>query len=988
MPSGFKERCADRRLRPPSVPARVIARPRLDRLFADCFDRFDVVEVLASPGAGKTVAAQLYAAKSGRRVAWLNLDATDVVANQFLVHLGRALAVLDPDIPRLVDEALRSGVAAVEVAAALADSVAADDLLLVLDNCEEIAEDPAAAGVVTALLTYLPTSARTLLLTREPLESMLARIGLDGRVGRIGDADLAFDVSEAHDLLEAAGRRDVDVEEQLAFTGGWAAGMTFAMPLDERASPTDMAGYLNSQLLARLPEEEQAFLLRTSLLTVLTPANVEEMWGPGGPALLRQIARRRLLSTVEPDGSVVLHPCFRQFLSEQLTLRMSHELPDVWRKHARILAAEGEYEAAVEGLLRLDLLDEAAVIVEQALATLYERGAWSLILDWLDALGARRVAERSLLMGARIRALTQERRLPEAQSLVRELHESGRLRAVADVDPGVVAFVGLAFVWKPQEGLAITEQYSPDHHAEAVRYTLKVTSSAGTALPPPGNDLVKEVHTTFTWGLFLQGRLDELAQFYPRPGSTHWPPRGFYRTPQPLLSMIWRGDLEEVRRLWDEVPLGARQPNHPDLSHNLEAWILLAEGDAEAAVRAGTVSIGLSQRTRYGWEPYLQLVVAQALLRLGRHSDARTVLAEVVARCTALKKAAYLEWARAYDGLAQLLTGGDPAAAAATLRTCVEGMQRAGRRVMLPGALAYLAEATARLGNEAEARELFAGAERLAAETRCVFPLEQALLDLPELARFRGTARPGPDRHQPARTEPVTPRSIEVRPFGHRPDICIDGRPCGLRRLKVIELAAYLAAHDGVVARHQVQLDLFPEHDRRSGSNYFRQIAHQFRRATGVPLTRKDTDWVTLGPGAVLTSVDVRLQSIAANRSSDVLSDFLAVAEHCEGTYLAASSLPWVDRRRFELDVLRGEVLHAAANAALEKGDLAVVERLAESALREDPFCEWAFKALDAAARQSGLVERRRSVYRRAKTALAELELTPEDIGLHPPRLA
>ena len=227
-----------------------------------------------------------------------------------------------------------------------------------------------------------------------------------------------------------------------------------------------------------------------------------------------------------------------------------------------------------------------------------------------------------------------------------------------------------------------------------------------------------------------------------------------------------------------------------------------------------------------------------------------------------------------------------------------------------------------------------------------------------------------------------------MRPFGHRPDICIDGRPCGLRRLKVIELAAYLAAHDGVVARHQVQLDLFPEHDRRSGSNYFRQIAHQFRRATGVPLTRKDTDWVTLGPGAVLTSVDVRLQSIAANRSSDVLSDFLAVAEHCEGTYLAASSLPWVDRRRFELDVLRGEVLHAAANAALEKGDLAVVERLAESALREDPFCEWAFKALDAAARQSGLVERRRSVYRRAKTALAELELTPEDIGLHPPRLA
>lgn len=988
MSSGFAKHCGDRRLRPPSVPARVVARPRLDRLFAECFDRFDVVEVLASPGAGKTVAAQLFAAKSGRRVAWLNLDATDGVANQLVIHLGRALVSLDPAAPTLVDEALRSGVGSVEVAASLADAVAADDVLLVLDNCEAVAEDPGAAGVVTALLTYLPTSARTLLLTREPLESMLGRIGLDGRVGRISDADLAFDAAEAHDLLEAAGRSDVDVGEQLSFTGGWAAGMTFAMPLDDRASPTDMAGYLNSQLLARLPAEEQAFLLRTSLLSVLTPVNVEEMWGPGGPALLHQIARRRLLSTVEAGGSVVHHPCFRQFLSEQLTLRMSTELPDVWRKHARILAAEGEYEAAVEGLLRLDLLDEAAIIVEQALSALYERGAWSLILDWLDAVGARRVAERSLLVGARVRALTQERRLPEAQSLIRELHESGRLRAVADVDPGVVAFVGLAFVWKPQEGLAITDQYAPDHHAESVRYTLKVSSGTATALPPPGNDLVEEVRRTFTWGLFLQGRVDELARFYPTPGSAHWPPRRFYRTPQPLLSMIWGGDLGEVRRLWDEVPLGARQPNDPDLSHNLEAWILLAEGDAEAAVRAGTVSVGLSQRTRYGWEPYLQLVVAQALLRLGRHSDARTVLAEVVARCTALKQSAYLEWARAYDGLAQLLTGGDPAAAAATLQTCVDGMQRAGRRVMLPGALAYLSEATARLGDEAQARELFVAAERMAAETKCVFPLEQAVLDLPELARWSHRADPGgPGHHQPARTELLTPRSIEVRPFGHRPDICIDGRPCGLRRLKVIELAAYLAAHDGVVARHQVQLDLLPEHDRRAGSNYFRQIAHQFRRATGVALSRKDTDWVTLAPGAVLTSIDVRLQSIAACRSGDVLPEFLTLVEQCEGTYLAASSLPWVDRRRFELDVLRAEVLHASADAALGTGDLPVAERLAELALRDDPFCGWAFRALDAAARRSGLAERRRSVYRRAQMALAELEITPEDIGLQAPRI-
>ncbi len=313
---------SNRRLRPPNVPDWVVPRPRLDELFAEYFCRFDVIEVVGSPGAGKTVAAQTFASGANRRTAWLNLDAADRSASRLIVHIAQALGQVERTAPAVVEEALRTGVNPVEVAASLADNVSASDLLLVLDNCEEVGEDPGVIAVVTALLTYLPATARTLLLSRQPLDSLLARIGLDGRVARVGDVDLAFNAAEARTLIGAAEGVQVDVDERLAFTGGWAAGMIFATPMGARANAGDLASYLNSQLLGRLPEDEQAFLLRTSMLAVLTPDNVDQLCGSGGPALLKRISRRQLLSVREADGSVVHHPCFRQFLSEQLPQRL------------------------------------------------------------------------------------------------------------------------------------------------------------------------------------------------------------------------------------------------------------------------------------------------------------------------------------------------------------------------------------------------------------------------------------------------------------------------------------------------------------------------------------------------------------------------------------------------------------------------------------------------------------------------------------------
>lgn len=977
-----------RKLRPPGLPSWVIARPRLDALLQDCFNSFDVVEVAAASGAGKTVSAQLFAARFSWPTAWLNIDRADRSGTRLLVHMAQALASFDPRATSIADEALRSGLAVPEAAAVLAETITVDTLLLILDNCEEVGDDPEALAVMTALLNYLPMTTRVLLLSRAPLDAVVARIGLEGRVARVGDDELAFNPDEARLLLAAAGRPAADAAGLVDANRGWAAGIVFGADLRESRSPGDLNDYINHEILDRLALAEQRFLLKTSMLAVVTPSAARELCGPQGPGLLRQILHRRLPATVGPDGGLIYHPSFRQFLAEQLQARMPDDVGELRRRYARVLADQGDVEEAVEILLDAGDQEGAAAAANAAALSLCERADWELLIAWFERLDDLHVEAHPRLLGAKIRALAQGRRVTEAQALVRDLDARGLLAKIAEIDSGVVAHSGWAFAWRPIEGLAIMEGYPVDHRAEAVRFTLRATSGREPAAPPPGTEF-GEVERFLTWGLFVQGDLDRLAEFLPAP--TQWPPSGYYRSPHALLSLLWRGDLDSVHRLWDQVPLEIRHRSHTDLWHNLEAWILLDEGDSEGALHAGQEAVAHCLRTRFGWEPYFQLVVALALVRLGRLEEARPVLDDALARSRAARQQAYAEWALTYQGLLHLLLGAN-GPALRLLREAVNSMQAAGRRLILPGALAYLSEAEARDGATRRAEELSTLAVRSANEFGAQLPLRQALIDVPATLH-RSLVEPSgqtgslqrPPTHVATPGSATSGRRIDVHPFGDRCDIWVDGTACGVRRLKVIELAAYLALHGGTVSRQRIQLELFPEHDQRTGSNYFRQIAHQFRRATGVPLVRVDADSVGLPTDSAIISSDTSLERAVASRISQraTLDELLVLLEHTEGPYLSASSLPWVEQRRAELQVLQASVLQDCAVLALDGRRLDVAERLAECALAEDPFSEEAFRVLDAVAERSGAPERRDIVYRRAKIALAEVGIEPEEIGLN-----
>jgi DNA-binding SARP family transcriptional activator len=174
----------------------------------------------------------------------------------------------------------------------------------------------------------------------------------------------------------------------------------------------------------------------------------------------------------------------------------------------------------------------------------------------------------------------------------------------------------------------------------------------------------------------------------------------------------------------------------------------------------------------------------------------------------------------------------------------------------------------------------------------------------------------------------------------------------------VLELVAYLTAHhaDGVL-RDQINLHLFPESDRRRGSNHFRQIVHQLRKTTGLTLLLGTHGHLRWDPTIVPLSLDANLERgiIEAGR--------LVGPE-------------WVSARRFALDVMKVEAELEAARLALEVNEFELARRFAARVLDRDPFVESAYHALIEVELAVGSEPGAQAVYRRSIAAFGELGLS------------
>src|SRR3954454_13391976 len=107
------------KVRPPSLRAPSVSRPRLVRRIAELENQFGVVWVRGTAGSGKTTAVLESVEAAGRPLAWLTLDSSEAAPGRLLTHLEAALKDTLADLPPVATDALADGIGHLEDAGML-----------------------------------------------------------------------------------------------------------------------------------------------------------------------------------------------------------------------------------------------------------------------------------------------------------------------------------------------------------------------------------------------------------------------------------------------------------------------------------------------------------------------------------------------------------------------------------------------------------------------------------------------------------------------------------------------------------------------------------------------------------------------------------------------------------------------------------------------------------------------------------------------------
>jgi LuxR family transcriptional regulator, maltose regulon positive regulatory protein len=375
----------------PLVRPGTIGRPSLiERLRRD--DSRPIVSVVAPAGYGKTTLLSQWAERNGQAFTWVSVDEGDNDPKVLLTYVAEALNAVEPVGQRVFDALASPGSSvpgSVVPRLRSAFSSMTSPVALVLDDVH-LLHDTECRAALSVLADHVPGGSRLVLAGRDQPPLQVARLRAEGKLTEVGPGDLALTAAEAAALLHAAEVRlgEDEVAELHRRTEGWAVGLYLAaLSLREGGTPGQatagfggddrlVAEYVESELLARLSEQQRAFLTRTAVL--------ERMCGPlceavlelsGAAATLADLSRSNLLLVpLDRRGQWYrYHHLFRDMLLAELE-RQAPGLPPVLRRRAASWCQRNDLaEEALEYSIAAGDVDTAAGLMEQLWPSAYRQ---------------------------------------------------------------------------------------------------------------------------------------------------------------------------------------------------------------------------------------------------------------------------------------------------------------------------------------------------------------------------------------------------------------------------------------------------------------------------------------------------------------------------------------------------------------------------------------------------------------------------------------
>jgi LuxR family maltose regulon positive regulatory protein len=394
------------KLRPPFTRTALVPRPRLQARIMEGLCG-PLTLITAPAGFGKTTLVASCIANSGMPVAWLSLDKNDNQAWRFLSYLVAALQEADHTIgneaAQLMAVALQTPPGAILTSLINDLDTASGEIALVLDDYQFI-NSQAVHEEVAFLLEHCPKTFHLVIATRSDPPLPLSRLRARGQMIELRTAALRFTDPEAAQFLNDVMGLGLDtgsvavLEER---TEGWIAGLQMAALSMRGREDVDsliraFAGthrfimdYLLEEVLVREPEEVQAFLLQTAILTRLTGPLCDAVTGAsGGQEMIERLERRNLFVVPLDDDRRWYR--YHHLFTDLLQARLHQSGPD---RVARLLSCaaewcegDGQVAEAVGYALAAQDYGRAVDLIARYWQHTMNEGEIETVWSWLNAL--------------------------------------------------------------------------------------------------------------------------------------------------------------------------------------------------------------------------------------------------------------------------------------------------------------------------------------------------------------------------------------------------------------------------------------------------------------------------------------------------------------------------------------------------------------------------------------------------------------------------
>lgn len=392
------------------VPAGLFPRRRVFRLLDRARSRL-AVWVSGPPGSGKTAAVSGYVAARKIPCIWFQADEGDADLATLFHYLGEAARKAAPKsrrpLPALTPECLPDIPAFARRFFGDFFAGLRPGSLVVFDNCHTLPADSAFFAAVREGLSRLPAGMTVVLVSRTPPHAAFAGAIAGRRMGSIGWKDLRLTRNEVAGIIRMRKERGKRAAAGMLHrkTGGWVAGLVLLLENAARdgtdaggvprRTPAEMFDYFAGEILDRTDEETRSFLLKTSFLPRMTARMAERLTGNRrAGSLLAGLDRNNYFTDRLEGGEPVFgyHSLFREFLVARAAGSFSRpEIARIKRRAASVLVDEGLEEDAVVLLRETGDRDALAAVIRKLAPLLVRQGRWRTLLEWMEALPAKRV---------------------------------------------------------------------------------------------------------------------------------------------------------------------------------------------------------------------------------------------------------------------------------------------------------------------------------------------------------------------------------------------------------------------------------------------------------------------------------------------------------------------------------------------------------------------------------------------------------------------